>query len=285
MVVEGIDGAGVVVWPLRSGSSGNCLLIRSGPDVVLVDAGWRSQRSFRLALEKAGVGPSSVRGILVTHTHADHINYTTYRFAEKHGIPLFVHTRNWERAYKLHYKDRLAGGPPWSGTRHLFRFGEPFVLGGFDVEAQRISHDGGECACFLVTCRSTSTTIGVATDLGSWSRQLARFLSRADFFVVESNWDPHMIENSPRDRRDVARVMSKRGHLSNLEAGALIREAASLRGSPPRGVMLAHLSEDHNTMRKALRTVKRILREGGLGAVPVTAAPRGSMGVPVLVVR
>ena len=46
--------------------------------------------------------------------------------------------------------------------------------------------------------------------------------------------------------------------------------------------MLAHLSEDHNTMQKALRTVRRIMREGGLGRVELTAAPRGRMGKPVI---
>ena len=108
---------GVVVWPLRSGSTGNCLLVGCGRDVILVDAGWRSQGAFRLVLEKIGVKPHHIAGILVTHTHSDHINYTTYRFAEKHGIPLYLHTRNWEKAYKLHYKGRLKGDPAWRGEK------------------------------------------------------------------------------------------------------------------------------------------------------------------------
>jgi phosphoribosyl 1,2-cyclic phosphodiesterase len=273
---------GIVVWPLRSGSSGNCLLLGHGREVLLVDAGWRSQGAFRQVLEKIGVRPHHITGILVTHTHSDHINYTTYRFAEKHDIPLYLHTRNWERAYKLHYKGRLKGDPPWRGTHHLFRYGDPFPLGGFDVEAAEVAHDGGACSCFLLTHRATCLSVAVATDLGAWNRRLARFLSRADFLVLESNWDPEMIARSPRTPVDVARVTGGRGHLSNLQAGALLCETAALRDAPPLGVMLAHLSRDHNTMRKALRTVKRILRESGLGHVPVTAAPRGMMGEPVL---
>lgn len=280
----GIHGPGAIVWPLRSGSSGNCLLIASAGEVILVDAGFGAQRTFRDALLKIGLQPSRVSGILVTHTHFDHLNYHTLRFAEKHAIPLYVHTRNWESAYRLYWKDRLKDNPPWKGERHLFRFGEPFSLAssGFEVEAAQISHDGGACSCFLVTCREAGCIVGVATDLGAWNRKVARFMSRADYLVVEANWDPAMIENSSRDPLDVARVMSDRGHLSNPDAASLIREASLLRGAPPIGVMLAHLSEDHNTMKRALRTVRRILRESGLGRVEVIAAPRGRMGEPVV---
>ncbi|MBW2263938.1 MAG: MBL fold metallo-hydrolase [Deltaproteobacteria bacterium] len=282
MLIHGIGRSEMVVWPLRSGSTGNCLLVGSGREVILVDAGWRSQGAFRLVLEKIGVKPHHVAGILVTHTHSDHINYTTYRLAEKYGIPLYLHTRNWERAYKLHYKGKLKGDPAWRGTKHLFRYGDPFTVGGFEVEAAEVAHDGGACSCFLLTHRGSSRTVAVATDLGAWNRRLARFLSRADYLVVESNWDPDMIAVSPRTPPDVARVMGGRGHLSNLDAGALVCEAASLRGAPPLGVILAHLSRDHNTMKLALGTVRRILREGGLGRVPVSAAPMGMMDEPVV---
>jgi phosphoribosyl 1,2-cyclic phosphodiesterase len=281
----GISGPGVVVWPLRSGSSGNCLLVGSGGATLLVDAGFRSQRDFRLALEGAGVAPSSVSGILVSHTHADHINYTTYRVAEANGIPLYVHTRNWERACKLYYLNRRAGNPPWRGRHHLFRFGEPFEVGGaFLVEAAEVPHDGGACSCFLVTCSGSGYSIAVATDLGTWGRKLVRFISRADYLVVESNWDPELIEASTRDPRDVARVKGDRGHLSNDDAAALICEVAGLRGAPPSGVMLAHLSADHNSITTALARVRRVLSTAGLGHVPLTAAPRGRMGEPVVLV-
>ena len=177
----GISVPGVCIWPLRSGSNGNCLLVASNGAVILVDAGWSAQRTFRDALSNVGLTPSRVSGILVTHTHSDHVNYTTLRFAERHSIPLFVHTRNWERAYRLHWKNRLANNPPWKGEKRLFRFGEPFTLadGAFRIEAAEISHDGGACACFLVTCIASGLSIFVATDLGAWNRKVARFMSRA----------------------------------------------------------------------------------------------------------
>ncbi len=287
----GIDGPGVLVWPLRSGSSGNCLLVGAGGRVLLVDAGWQSQQAFRDALEAAHVKPSHVLGILVSHTHSDHVNYITYRFALKHGIPLYMHTSNWERSYRLHYEGKLAGNPPWQGERRLFRLGEPFGVGdAFEVEAQEVSHDGGTCSCFLITCLGAGASgsgyrISVATDLGSWGKRTARLMSRADFYVVEANWDPDMIARSPRAPADVARVRGNRGHLCNEDAARLVSEASRMRGRPPRGVLLAHLSDDHNTMTVALATVRRILRENDLGSVPVSAAPRGRMADPVILER
>ena len=82
----------------------------------------------------------------------------------------------------------------------------------------------------------------------------------------------------------MARVRGNRGHLSNEEAGRLLVQAARLRGRAPAGVLLAHLSEDHNTMALALGTVRRILAGSDLGGVPVLAAPRGRMADPVVLV-
>jgi len=270
----------LLVWPLCSGSSGNCLLVGWAGSHVLVDAGWSSQKAFLAALDEVGLEPGDIGGILVTHTHADHVNYTTYRAAERYGIPLYMHSRNWERAYKLYWHGRLLGSPAWKGQRGLFRYHDPFSLGPFRVEAAEVAHDGGACCAFRLS--TPGPTLAVATDLGSWDERLARFLSAADVLVVESNWDHEMLEQSTRAPADVARVRGGRGHLSNRDCARLVLASSALRPAPPAHVVLAHVSDDHNAPDVALGTVRSLLAEGGLD-VPVTLAPRGAVGEPVRV--
>ena len=58
--------------PLRSGSSGNATYIGTRQEGILIDAG-ASAKSICTELSLAGVEPSAVRGILITHDHNDHI--------------------------------------------------------------------------------------------------------------------------------------------------------------------------------------------------------------------
>ena len=59
-------------YTLASGSSGNSTLISSGGASLLVDAGISCRKlTSRLAL--LGKSPSQLDGILITHTHSDHI--------------------------------------------------------------------------------------------------------------------------------------------------------------------------------------------------------------------
>ena len=59
------------LYTLASGSSGNCALLTGGAK-LLVDAGI-SCRKITTRLAQTGVHPRELDGILITHTHADHI--------------------------------------------------------------------------------------------------------------------------------------------------------------------------------------------------------------------
>ena len=57
---------------LSSGSSGNSLVLSCGETHLLVDAGI-SCRRITQALKELGLTLDDLSGLLVTHTHADHI--------------------------------------------------------------------------------------------------------------------------------------------------------------------------------------------------------------------
>ncbi|HTD83340.1 MAG TPA: MBL fold metallo-hydrolase, partial [Gemmatimonadaceae bacterium] len=59
------------LWVLGSGSSGNAILLETGRSRILVDAGF-SPRVLKQRLAVAGVAPSSIEAVVVTHEHSDH---------------------------------------------------------------------------------------------------------------------------------------------------------------------------------------------------------------------
>jgi len=63
----------IEAYTLFSGSSGNSLLIKSGSAAVLMDAG-RSRKAVLAGLSEAGVSPSDLAAVFVTHEHTDHIS-------------------------------------------------------------------------------------------------------------------------------------------------------------------------------------------------------------------
>src|SRR5947208_15825219 len=57
---------------LGSGSAGNSALVATGHTRILVDGGL-SARQVVLRLEKCGITPEQLDGVVVTHEHTDHI--------------------------------------------------------------------------------------------------------------------------------------------------------------------------------------------------------------------
>jgi phosphoribosyl 1,2-cyclic phosphodiesterase len=89
--------------------------------------------------------------------------------------------------------------------------------------------------------------LGYATDLGSWSPELARTLANVDVLALEFNHDVDMEVRSGRSPHLIRRVLGAHGHLSNDQAAALLR--AILANSTParlRHLVLLHLSRQCN---------------------------------------
>jgi phosphoribosyl 1,2-cyclic phosphodiesterase len=73
---------------LGSGSSGNGLVVERGRTRLLLDCGFTiAETTARLA--RAGLAPSDLAGIVVTHEHDDHLGGVA-RFARRHAIAVFL---------------------------------------------------------------------------------------------------------------------------------------------------------------------------------------------------
>ena len=76
------------VCTLASGSSGNCLLVRGQHQTILLDAGI-SARRITNGLKELGIGVDELDGILITHTHSDHISGLA-TLTKKLHIPIYA---------------------------------------------------------------------------------------------------------------------------------------------------------------------------------------------------
>lgn len=104
--------------------------------------------------------------------------------------------------------------------------------------------------------------IGIATDLGIVTTLVKEHLRDSNLLYLESNHDPEMLINGPYPWHLKQRIKGRRGHLSNTDAKILVSE---LRSEQLEHVILAHLSEENNSPRKAVQEVSESLADSHIG--------------------
>lgn len=217
---------------LGSGSQGNSLIISSGNDAILVDAGF-SRKEILKRLEKLEFDPSLIRCVLLTHEHTDHFN----------GVPVFCDTLQiplCAAGNVLAMKKRKKARLPqqlWS-----FEPGEQFCVGAFQVSTFPVQHDAIDPVGFVIGC--SGLRIGIATDLGEVGPVVRRNLTNCEVLILESNYDVNMLRNSDRALSLINRIDGRHGHLDNRAAAAALEK---LLGERSQLLLLAHRSEECNT--------------------------------------
>jgi phosphoribosyl 1,2-cyclic phosphodiesterase len=229
---------------LGSGSRGNAVLLESGPDALLVDAGF-SLRDLARRLAAAGADPARLAGIVLTHEHGDHARGAP-RAAAAWRVPLLA-----SRGTLDALRPRLADG---TGTRALAA-GRAHACGAFTVRAYPTAHDAAD-AVMVVVEDGEGRRVGIAYDVGTPTAALRHACRDLDALVLETNHDEVLLRASAYPPVVRARIAGRGGHLSNREAGLLAAEVAHA----GLGVLvLAHLSDRCNTPELARDAVARAL--------------------------
>lgn len=219
------------ICTLFSGSSGNCIYAECADGALLIDAGGSGKKIADAAL-RIGGHLDRVDGLLLSHDHSDHSKGAGI-LARRHGMPLFM-TPGTHDACRQHFDAAT--------TPRLFRPGSVLALGGFHVHTLPTPHDGAEPVAFIL--ERHGLRCGILTDLGTVFPALCEWMATLDAVILESNYDPVMLENGPYAPWLKTRIRSGRGHISNEEAACLVRDHGTERLQL---VMLAHLSETNNT--------------------------------------
>ena len=237
---------------IASGSSGNCTYIGIGGQHLLVDAGISGKRVREGLMHLEVQSPTA---ILVTHEHSDHISGVGV-IARRYGIPVYATPFTWR--YFLRH-ERL-GPLRQDQVRHITP-GTPVQIGSATVTAFDIPHDASQPVGY--TFEANGSKLAYATDLGKPTEDVISHIKNANLLLIESNYDPEMLEKGRYHADLKARVASPRGHLSNVAAGQLIVEVA---WEGLQHVVLGHLSEENNRPMLAYDTVGRIMDAKGVKA-------------------
>lgn len=217
------------VASLASGSDGNCYYLECSAGAVLIDAGLSGAAAVE-HMRLAGGDPARVKGIIVTHDHADHVAGAGV-LHRRHGWKLWM-TRVTRDAARCLGRAAVETVAPGSGLK----------AAGFSFEFLSTPHDGAEPVS--VVAERGGRRCGVLTDLGHCFSGLAALLDSLDFAFLESNHDPGLLASNPRYPAHLKRrIAGPGGHIANAEAGELV---AKLPGERLRRVVLSHLSAENN---------------------------------------
>ncbi len=249
---------------LYSGSSGNCLLVKTEKTKILIDCG-TSLKKITTALKDLNTDISEIDAILVTHEHSDHVQ-SLGNASQKYNIPVYTNFETLEAMPKQKEKISLE-------NQKLFNIGKEFSIGDLGIKPFSIPHDAANPCGFNIYNNKSKLTI--ATDLGHMDETLLNNLKDSSFILLESNYDPEILKCSKYPFLLKQRIAGPQGHLSNSTAGKTIAE---LMKSNLKEVMLGHLSKENNFPELAYQTVIEELNNCNVdtGNIKISVANRYS---------
>lgn len=237
---------------LGSGSSGNCYYLGTETYGILVDAGI-GIRAIKKILKENNIQIDSIKGVFVTHDHADHIKAVGH-LGEKHNIPVYttalIH-KGINRSYCM--TEKLS-----TSVRYLEKQ-SPMSLGDFHIESFEVPHDGSDNVGYCIEI--DGKIFSFLTDLGQITNTVAHYICKAHYLIIEANYDDEMLRMGPYPAHLKARIYSPNGHMSNSDTANFLAEHFT---ENMRYIWLCHLSKDNNHPELAYKTVEWALKTKGI---------------------
>lgn len=263
-------GKGLRFISFGSGSSGNCAYVGTPRGGILIDAGIREpvkyhrkkknpERQDVLTLDQAfavlahnGVSRDMVKGVLLTHAHQDHMRCLYPAVSQCRCSVYCTMSVMSELLQRCRISRRIT-------DFHVPIFKEiPFRIMDMEITAFETKHDVKSVGFNI---EYEGERFVVATDTGIITERAAYYMSRANYLMIESNYDKDMLINGTYPNMLKDRVMGEKGHLDNKVASQFVADNYH---DDLRYVFLCHLSKDNNTEEIALNTMRQALEAKGL---------------------
>ena len=196
-----------------SGSKGNCSIVICDEIKLLIDAGI-SFLSLKDHLHQLNLTPNDLTGILITHSHQDHIK----------GLKTIIKNSNLKVLIPEKMYDELKMIVP---TNRVIYLKDINNLLNVKIELLHTSHDVPCSVGYVITYNNNSLVY--ITDTGYLNRKILTKITNKTIYLLESNHDEEMLMNGPYP--------------------PYLKE---ITGNNTKSILLAHLSEKNNTEELAL---------------------------------
>lgn len=230
----------MTVSVLSSGSKGNTTFIQTNNTKILIDAGNTSKYILE-KLNEINVDPTTIDAILITHTHIDHIK----------GLPVLLKKIN----PCVYITQKMLKELEYLENYSIINT-DKIKIKDLDIDVIKTSHDTEDSVGYIVN--NDDKSIVYITDTGYINQKYFNILSNRNVYIMESNHDIEMLNNSKYPFALRQRILSDKGHLSNYDSAKYISKFI---GSKTKYVLLAHLSEENNTEELALETLDKRLKK------------------------
>lgn len=248
---------------IASGSGGNCVYVETEKTRILIDAGY-SARQIEHMLKAVGIDARSLNAILVTHEHGDHVQGVGV-LSRRFHIPVYANARTWNAMAR-----RVGKIAP--SMQQAFRNRRRFFLRDLEIEAIPIHHDAADPVGF--TIQHEDQRFSLITDTGILDENIMDAIAGSDIYYFEANHDVDMLVSGSYPEPLKERILSARGHLSNLQSARALAELLEGRNEV---VLLAHMSTENNEELLCRDTIANVLWREGLDpdrSETILVAPR-----------
>lgn len=228
------------VKTLGSGSKGNTAIVLGKSANLIIDMGL-SYLTVKRMLEEDSLSFEDFNGILITHSHNDHIKGLSTLI--KHTkINVYIPEQMYHELEHIVPKERC-----------VF-IEDQFKIEEIEIELIHTSHDTDYSVGFII--KDQGKSLVYVTDTGYINRKFLTKMKNKDIYIIESNHDEAMLMDGPYPRFLKERVISDRGHLSNKTTARYLKQSI---GDNTKYIVLAHLSEKNNTEELAFNETKKVI--------------------------
>jgi phosphoribosyl 1,2-cyclic phosphodiesterase len=235
---------------LSSGSSGNCQYIETDNTKIIIDGGFSGKKIEGL-LSSIGVDPCELDGIFITHEHIDHVRGVGV-LSRRYDLPIFANANTWIGMEKTIGKIK-------ENNIRVFTSEKDLDIRDITIYPIKIFHDALEPVGYIIYYKKNK--ISIVTDTGFVNDIMKEKMKGSNLYLMESNHDVDMLKEGSYPWALKQRVLSTRGHLSNIDAGMVLGDLVSASGEI---ILLGHLSQENNKPELAHKTVKNSMMNLGI---------------------